>query len=232
MKPKAHGLSKVIATIALLFALAALFAAVLSLTSVIKPALTSSLTLPDNFTGIAAIAAFIAFIAGIIAKSMSRGYVLRRGSHAIMTAILTLVFCAASLGLSTLFPDGVIEAKVADTAPTSSSTQMQSGVEEAFGTCSEGWTSVDSSSYLGVKSISVCKSTYAAYATFESSTYTSVYRSPMITKAKELLAEETSIDTPESGWGTLTGDTWVVVGNYNSLTTLQKTWGGTLATIE
>lgn len=148
----------------------------------------------------------------------------------IIALVLALMLAGCGWAANTLFPEGVVEEKVADAAPTSTTTAMQKDVDNAFGTCTSGWQGMDASSYPGVTSIQMCTDTRVVYAVFDNSSSVGVYKAPIASKASEVLAQYQD-QAGSAQYAMLTGKQWILVGERSGIENLQKTWGGTISNI-
>lgn len=161
-------------------------------------------------------------------RSMGEG---RKGTWGIIGLILAILLSVCALLIANLFPEGVIQPAVAESAPASSSKSMQQGIENSVGACTAGWQSLSTSSYPGLSLAQYCKSPRMAYVTFENSTMASLERGAVNSKISELLQENSDNSKAQGDWRTLNGKTWLVFGEKSNIEKLQKSWGGTIDTV-
>jgi disulfide bond formation protein DsbB len=174
--------------------------------------------------------AVIAFVLVIIARVGLPKGVSRRGvgTIAVVTGVLGLMLAGGDLLVTNMVPEGIIKAPVRDDAPTTSTTQMEHDLEQAAGPCSSGWRELGAGSYPGVSQAAACIDTRVAFVTFDSKAAASMERSAAQSMIAQQLRKRANDAQAQGDWYTLNGPLWMAVGQKNDMTTLHKTWGGTL----
>lgn len=156
----------------------------------------------------------------------------RKGTWGIIGIILALLITICGLLIGNLFPEGVVQPSVAESAPAASSKTMRKGIETSVGTCTGGWRSLATSSYPGLTLAELCSNPRMAYVTFENQTMASLERGAVNSKIADLLEEYSDSSKAQGDWRTLNGKTWLVFGEKTNIEKLQKSWGGTIETVE
>ncbi|MCH3975714.1 MAG: hypothetical protein LKF49_02125 [Bifidobacterium tibiigranuli] len=174
--------------------------------------------------------AVIAFVLVIIARVGLPKGVSRRGvgTIAVVTGVLGLMLAGGGLLVTNMVPEGIIKVPVRDDAPTTSTTQMEHDLEQAAGPCSSGWRELGAGSYPGVSQAAACIDTRVAFVTFDSKAAASMERSAAQSMIAQQLRKRANDAQAQGDWYTLNGPLWMAVGQKNDMTTLHKTWGGTL----
>ncbi|KAA8827607.1 hypothetical protein [Bifidobacterium tissieri] len=149
----------------------------------------------------------------------------------IIALVLSLMLAGCGWAANTLFPQGVVEEKVLDAAPIDDPKAMEADLDKVFGTCTSGWQGMDASSYPGVKSVEMCSDTRVVFAVFDNDTSVGIYKAPIASKAREVLAQYQD-QAGNAKYSMLAGKRWVLVGEQKGTETLQKTWGGSISNIE
>ncbi|MFT8358482.1 hypothetical protein [Bifidobacterium aquikefiri] len=233
--PRSRAASALGATAAVL-GLIAVICSLLFITRTIAPAslkFSDALSL-SNLEWCSFVFSILALILVIAAKishrrAMEDG---RRGTWGIIGIILALLITVCGLLIGNLFPQGVIQPSVSENAPVSSSKTMRKGIESSVGSCTGGWQSLSTSSYPGLTLAELCKDPRMAYVTFENPTMASLERGAVNSKISDMLEEYSDNGKAQGDWRTLNGKTWLVFGEKANIEKLQKSWGGTIDTVE
>ncbi|WP_369344172.1 hypothetical protein [Bifidobacterium aquikefiricola] len=233
--PRSRGAS-VLSAIAAILGLIAVILSVFFITRTIAPAslkFSDSLSMPILEAGsfVFSVLALIFVIAAKISHRRARQGG-RKGTWGIIAIVLALLITVCGLLIGNLFPQGVIQPKVSENAPVSSSKTMRKGIESSVGTCTGGWESLGTSSYPGLSLAELCKEPRMAYVTFENPTMASFERGAVNSKISDMLEEHSNNSEAQGDWRTLNGKTWLVFGEKANIEKLQKSWGGTIDTIE
>jgi hypothetical protein len=154
------------------------------------------------------------------------------GSWSIVCFVCSLLLLAGGFVVHNLFPTGIIKEAVRDEAPTTSVSAMQKGMEQTAGTCTDGWQSMGVSEYPGVSSIEACKSPRMAFIVFSNTSAASLYRGAAEQKIASLLSEYSDKSQAQGDWRILNGKQWMVFAQASEIQKLQKSWGGTISTVD
>ncbi|MBW3088620.1 hypothetical protein KIH77_07750 [Bifidobacterium sp. 82T24] len=179
---------------------------------------------------IAAVATLIFVIIARVTAPIDR----KRGAATtwgVIAIVLSLLLSCLGFLVGNMFNDGIVKPAVRDEAPISDTTAMQTGMEGVFGACTSDWQSINASQYPGVKSIAICKQTRVAYAVFDNDSAINLYKTPLATQASKLL-DQYSGEVGDTKYAMLIGKRWVIVGEQTKIEKLQRSWGGTINTIE
>lgn len=224
--------------LSVLFGLASIAAGAIDVVRAINPAWLAETApqlyaLPSLIPAIAT--AIITIILVIICRSIAKGRTRKRygTSGAIVAAILGILLTVVALVVTNLFPDGVISSNSADAKLATDSSLAQSTLEKAAGTCTSGWTNVDTSDYPGVSQVFYCASNQTAFAGFANPTAANLYRMPLQSKAlsiiKSKLTSEQIAQLP--AFESLSGSQWIAVAPNSVIDSLQGQIGGTSASV-
>lgn len=162
-------------------------------------------------------------------RTSSRTSVGNGGVIALLAAILLLVL---GIVVGILFPKGIVQPPVRDSAPVTSVQQMKSGLEAAAGPCTDGWVDIPTGGYPGVGAASACKATTVAYATFDSSAMERLYRGAIQGEILKMFADHADQAPANVSWRLLSGGRWVAFGPQPAMEKLQQAWGGTITPVD
>lgn len=189
---------------------------------------------PTSTWLVTAIAASIITIILIIVARITAPYGRKRSAATtwgVIAVVLALLLSCLGFLVGNMFSDGIVKPAVRDEAPISDTAAMQKGMEGVFGACTSDWQNINASQYPGVKSIYLCTQTRVAYAVFDNDSAINLYKGPLATQASKLL-DQHSGEVGSTKYAMLIGKRWVIVGEQSKIEKLQRSWGGTLNTIE
>jgi hypothetical protein len=180
----------------------------------------------------AAVLIVLTLILAIAARVTMPRYATRTGvgSGGSIASVLAIVCLVVGVAVGVLFPDGIIRSQN-DKAPVSDSSQMEQGIEQAAGTCADGWQGLDSGGLPGVTDAELCSDPRMAFVSFESDVSAAIGRAPIESKITELLGQHADDTRAQGDWRLLSGKRWMVFGQADAMTALQQQWGGDLETI-
>lgn len=224
--------------ISVLFGLASIAAGAFDVVRAINPAWLAQFSpqiyaLPGLIPAI--VLAIVTIILVIICRSIAKGRTRKKygTSGAIVSAIFGILLAVVALVVTNLFPDGVISSNSSDAKLATDSSLAQGTLEKAAGSCSSGWTTVDTADYPGVTQVFYCASNQTAFAGFSNPTAANLYRMPLQSKAlsiiKSKLTSEQIAQLPE--FESLSGSQWIAVAPSSVIDSLQGQIGGTSARV-
>jgi hypothetical protein len=188
----------------------------------------------------------ITLILSIITRTASHSRGSRRfgTGGAISAAIIGCVLAGLSIALTNVFPGGIIGNPANESkAPISSNSQTaQKQIDSEIGVCATpekpeegqtGWKQAPVANIPGISYAIVCPSMQIAYVVFTNPTTAAIERPIVEGQAANLMQQYAPEGTELklSDYRILSGPQWLAVSTTDSITKLQKAWGGEISEI-